>query len=114
MSSTTKIKAATTSLLDALKTGPKTMQQLYQELPQLTHSQIKRKLVRPLTKSEVTEVKMNRENKTFYINLRTDTPTRFDEIIEATEKALQPKKLNIKWDFQSKKRFTKDIGKPLS
>ena len=104
-------RAATSKFIDVLKTGPKTMQQLYQELPDLAHCTIKKKLVRPLTIAQVTQVIQNKENKSFYIQLRDKMPVRFEDTMNDIERQLQPKKLNMKWNFQDNKRFTKDIGR---
>eukprot|EP00835_Amoeboradix_gromovi_P001778 NODE_88_length_21932_cov_0.317867.p16 type:complete len:117 gc:universal NODE_88_length_21932_cov_0.317867:2140-1790(-) len=103
-------KSTTALFIDILQKGPKTMQELYQLMPNLSHCTIKRKLVKPLKRFEVIDVKLNSEVKTFYINLKKIPPFKYEQILEETERNLKPLKLNLKWDFQKNRQFTKDIG----
>ena len=100
----------TTQLVEILKTGPKTMQQLYQEMPSVSHRTIKVKMVRPLSRLNVARVKKTPNSKAFHVQLIDPLPKRFEEILQHTERQLNNKKENIKWEFQDNKRFTKLIG----
>eukprot|EP00834_Sanchytrium_tribonematis_P001603 NODE_40_length_35084_cov_0.543519.p27 type:complete len:108 gc:universal NODE_40_length_35084_cov_0.543519:34570-34247(-) len=100
-------KFLTNTIFHALKKGPKSMQQLFEEAPEFSHRTIKTKLVRQLSHFKVVEVKKDHIDRgKFKVKLRETLPGNVEEILGKVEKYVTADKKSKKINYNVNRTVT--------